>query len=438
MKKHCLFRLIFIVLGTYAVTGLADQANEQPGELAEDQAEVAVTSLSLDDMRTFTDVFNQIRNNYVAPVDDKFLLDAAIKGMLSELDPHSDYLPDEEFQDLDESSRGRFSGIGVSVEIIENRIVIKAVIAPSPADDAGINPKDIILSIDDNPVKGRNLRVAIDELRGEPGSEIDLEVLTPDGETRAITLIRSNVEIPSLSFEQVEEDFGYFRISHFNRESATQLASTLDSIRADGIVFKGVILDLRDNPGGVLQPAVDMADGFLNEGVILTTRGRNASMQLEFTAEPGEWLPGVPVVILIDRGTASASEVLAGALQDHGRALVIGERSFGKGSVQSVLPLRNGAGIKLTTARYYTPSGRSIQALGIEPDVVLKPVRYVDGSDNRRREADLDRHLDRETPETVPLINNGDATSELSNDYYVQEALRLLKGAVILSRASSG
>lgn len=433
MTKHSWFGIALLVGSVFSTTGLAFQADEQ----ALEEASAPGPSLSLDDMRTFTDVFNQIRNNYVAPVEDKMLLNAAIKGMLSELDPHSAYLPGEEFQDLDESSRGRFSGIGVNVEVISNRIVIQAVIAPSPADDAGINPKDIIISIDGNPVKGRNLREAIDELRGEPGSEIGLEVLTPGGETRQVTLVRTNVEIPSVTFEQIEDDFGYFRISHFNRESSAHLESTLESIRSDGIEFKGVIIDLRDNPGGVLQPAVDMADGFLDEGVILTTRGRNASMQLEFTAEPGDWLAGVPMVVLIDRGTASASEVLAGALQDHGRALVVGERSFGKGSVQSVLPLRNGAGIKLTTARYYTPSGRSIQALGIEPDVVLKPVRFVDRSDNRRREADLERHLDREGPEAAPTLEDGNADDELTNDYYVQEALRLLKGAVILSRAST-
>ena len=430
MKKHLLTGLTILVTGSFSLTGLAFQADEEPASPA--------TSLSLDDLRTFTDVFNQIRNNYVTTVDDKMLLDAAIKGMLADLDPHSDYLPGQEFDDLDETSKGRFSGVGVNVEVINRRIVIQAVIAPSPADDAGINPKDIILSIDDNPIKGRNITEAIDELRGEPGSEIDLEILTPEGETRNVTLIRSRVEIPSVVFEWLEEDYGYFEISHFNRETASHLEETLSAIHADGHEFKGVILDLRDNPGGVLQPAVDLADGLLEEGVIVTTRGRNTSMQLEFTAQAGEWLSGVPIVVLINRASASASEVLAGALQDHGRALVVGERSFGKGSVQSVLPLRNGAGIKLTTARYYTPSGRSIQAVGIEPDVVLKPVRFVNNGDNRSREADLARHLDHENPDAAPQVISDEADSELGNDYYVQEALRLLKGAVILSRASTG
>lgn len=428
----------FAIAGALAISiqGSASLAFQVADSTTPTQAESSASALTLDDLRTFTDVFSQIRNNYVEVVDDKTLLNAAINGMLSELDPHSAYLLDERFKDLDESSRGRFNGIGVHVEVVDQRIVVQAVIAPSPADDAGINPKDIILSIDDNAVKGRNLREAIDELRGEPGSLVKLEVLTPGSEARELTLERTTVEIPSLSFQLIEDEFGYFRISHFNRESAVQFKKTLDSINEDGIEMRGVILDLRDNPGGVLQPAVDLADGFLNSGVIVSTKGRNASMQLQFSAVPGDWLEGLPIVVLIDRGSASASEVLAGALQDHGRALIIGEQSFGKGSVQSVLPLRNGAGIKLTTARYYTPSGRSIQAEGIVPDVEIKPVKYVKNNDRRRRESDLDGHLEREISPDAPEVkedNPADAAN-MADDYYVQEALSLLKGARILSR----
>ena len=433
MKNLVLASALAMGLGS-ASLGAFQVADATPVE-----AETASAALTLDDLRTFTDVFSQIRNNYVEVVDDKTLLNAAINGMLSELDPHSAYLLDERFKDLDESSRGRFNGIGVHVEVVDQRIVVQAVIAPSPADDAGINPKDIIVSIDDRAVKGRNLQEAIDELRGEPGSLVKLEVLTPGDETRELTLERTSVEIPSLSFNLIEEEYGYFRISHFNRESAVQFKKTLDSINADDIVMKGVILDLRNNPGGVLQPAVDLADGFLDSGVIVSTRGRNASMQLQFSAVPGDWLEGLPMVVLIDRGSASASEVLAGALQDHGRALIIGEQSFGKGSVQTVLPLRNGAGIKLTTARYYTPSGRSIQAEGIVPDVEIKPVKYVKNNDRRRREADLDGHLENEVASEAPAIREGDTGSvaDMADDYYVQEALGLLKGARILSRVDA-
>lgn len=435
MKKLLLFNcLLLLCVSLNPALAFQEGQSEDAGGSSSSQA------LTLDDLRTFTDVFSQIRNNYVGPVDDKMLLNAAINGMLSELDPHSAYLIEDQFQDLDESSRGRFDGIGVNVGIVDRRIVVQAVIAPSPADDAGLNPHDIIISIDGRPVRGRNLQEAVDELRGEPGSEVTLEILTPDSETREVTLVRTSVEIPSLRFELLDDHYGYFKLSHFNRESASHFERTLGSIEADGIMLRGVILDLRDNPGGVLQPAVDLADGFLSEGVIVSTRGRNAAMQLEFTADPSEWLPGVPMVVLIDRGSASASEVLAGALQDHGRALIIGEKSFGKGSVQSVLPLRNGAGIKLTTARYYTPSGRSIQAEGIVPDLALKPIRFVEDSDKRLREADLDRHLDREGPAAAPDVikANSAEVERLSDDYYVREALSLLKGARILSKAGDG
>lgn len=434
MKKP-LFLNALLLLSASLSPVMAFQAGESDG--TGEAAAPAAPALTLDDLRTFTDVFSQIRNSYVEPVDDRTLLNAAINGMLSQLDPHSAYLPYDQFQNLDESSRGRFDGIGVNVDIVDRRIVVQAVISPSPADAAGINPRDIIISIDGRPVRGRNLQDAVDELRGEPGTEVTLEVMTPGAETREVKLVRTSVEIPSLGFDLVEDQYGYFKLSHFNRETASHFERTLESVEADGIELKGIILDLRDNPGGVLQPAVDLADGFLVNGVIVSTRGRNASMQLEFTADPFEWLPGIPVVVLIDRGSASASEVLAGALQDHGRALIIGERSFGKGSVQSVLPLRNGAGIKLTTARYYTPSGRSIQAEGITPDLALEPVRYVEESDDRLREADLERHLDHEGPTHAPEILEADSVmlSHLKDDYYVREALSLLKGASILSKA---
>lgn len=412
-------------------------AVDQDSEVLEEGKPGAPAELSLDDLRTFTDVFSQIRQNYVEPVDDKSLLNAAINGMLSELDPHSAYLLRDQFQDLGETSRGQFNGIGVNVEVVDFRIVVQAVITPSPADSAGINPGDVIISIDDRAVKGRDVREAIDELRGEPGSEVRLEVLTPGEEPRALTLVRKVVDIPSLTAQVLESRYGYFRVSYFNRETATHFEQSLESMAGDGIELQGLIIDLRDNPGGVLQPAVSLADGFLDDGLIVTTRGRNAAMQLEFSAHPGQWLEDVPVVVLIDRGSASASEVLAGALQDHGRALIVGEKSFGKGSVQSVLPLRNGSGIKLTTARYYTPSGRAIQAEGIVPDVALRPVQFVDSRDSRVRESDLERHLERESRDAPPQVRGSpdDGNSALNNDQYVQEALSLLKGARILSRA---
>jgi len=368
-----------------------------PGGLAAAEAESpppvdrpsASAQLTLDDLRTFTDVFNQVRRNYVEEVDDHTLLESAIRGMLLELDPHSAYLPGDDFRHLEDSSDGRYTGIGIDVHASDGRIVVRAVINGSPADEAGIGPGDIITSIDGEPIKGRYLPDAIDSLLGEPGTEVDLVVLTPGGEPRSLTVQRKSLAIPVLSFDLLDDGWGYYKLTLFHKSTGIDLEESLESIRADGIELRGLVIDLRGNPGGVLQGAVELADGFLDEGLIVITRGRNSTMAMEFEARAGQWLPDVPMVVLVDRGTASASEVFAGALQDHGRAVIVGERTFGKGSVQSVLPLRNGGGIKLTTARYYTPSGRSIQAEGIRPDVLYA----FTGDPHRLREADLERHL---------------------------------------------
>jgi carboxyl-terminal processing protease len=395
--------------------------------------------LTLDDLRTFTDVFNQVRRNYVEEVDDRTLLESAIRGMLVELDPHSAYLPGDDYRNLEDNSQGRYSGIGIDVQVQDGRIVVRAVINGSPADEAGINPRDIIIAIDGEPIKGRRLPDAIDELLGEPGSTVDLVVLTPGGEERHVSVEREYLQIPVLSFDLLVNSWGYFKLSLFHKETGVDLEQSLHSIRNDGIELRGLVIDLRDNPGGVLQGAVELADGFLDEGLIDTTRGRNSTMQMEFAARPGQWLPGTPLLILVDGGTASASEVFAGALQDHRRAVIVGERTFGKGSVQSVLPLRNGGGIKLTTARYYTPSGRSIQAEGIEPDVVYEAGGVAGAEAGRMREADLERHLVRDGG----VGDNGAAepsagaaapgSAALTDDFPLDEALGILEAAGILA-----
>ena len=406
-------------------------AETETGQAAvTDETTPSRAQLTLQDLRTFTDIFNQIRLNYVEEVDDKTLLNAAIRGMLSELDPHSSYLPEKDYSDLDDTARGRYSGIGVDIEPRDRKLVVRAIINGSPADKAGLNPGDVITSINGVPVRGRYLPEAIDELSGKPGTGISLTVISPGEAERDVEITREYIRLPTLNFELLDKSYGYFRMTHFHRQSASDFEQALESIAGDGIELNGLILDLRNNPGGVLQPAVAMADGFLDEGLIVSTRGRNESMQLEFEAKPGQWLPGIPVIVLVDRGSASASEVLAGALQDHGRALIVGERTFGKGSVQSVLPLRNGSGIKLTTARYYTPSGRSIQAEGIRPDVVVEQVEIVDDKDKRRREADLDRHLDNESAVKAVIP---DVSVSPHDDFPLHEALSILKGAGILS-----
>lgn len=390
--------------------------------------------LTLDDLRTFTDVFNQARRNYVEPVDEKALLDSAIRGMLTDLDPHSAYLAPEQFSELEDASHGRYSGVGVSLETGSQKIVVDAVINDSPADMAGIDPGDIITAIDGVPVKGRFLPDAINDMDGDPGSDISLTVIKPDGEEKELSLTREYILIPTLSFEMLDDDYGYFKMTQFHRDSATHLEEALESIASDDITLRGLVLDLRDNPGGVLQPAVAIADGFLDQGLIVTTRGRNASMQMEFNAQPGDWLPGIPVVLLVDRGSASASEVLAGALQDHGRALVVGERTFGKGSVQSVLPLRNGGGIKLTTARYYTPSGKSIQAQGIMPDIEIDLHSQDETGMDIQRESDLEGHLANEG-EPIKATR---AETEASLEFPVEEILTVLENAELLGGSPGG
>jgi len=384
--------------------------------------------LTLDDLRTFTDVFNQIRRNYVEEVDDHTLLDSAIRGMLMDLDPHSSYLPGHQFQELEENWRGGFTGIGVDVEARDGQIIIRAVLNDSPADQAGLNPGDAITSVNGKAVDEEHLSEAMDELSGDPQTEVEIGVTAPGEKERKVRLRREYLRIPTLSFQLLDKNWGYFKMTAFHRESASDLKKSLDSIAADGIQLHGIVIDLRGNPGGVLQATVALADGFLDHGVIVTTRGRNASMQMTLSAEPGQWLPGIPLAILVDRATASASEVFAGAMQDYRRGLVIGERTFGKGSVQSVLPLRNGGGIKLTTALYYTPAGRSIQAEGIVPDII-----YRSSDEPQDREADLARHLENDQ-HPVEALQEPPQGPEVP----VDEVLSVLEEAGILTPAGAG
>jgi carboxyl-terminal processing protease len=396
----------------------------------ESEETLSGTQLSLDDLRTFTDVFNQVRTNFVEELDDHTLMNAAIRGMLSELDPHSSYMEADEFRQLDNNSRGRYSGIGVEINVQNNNVNVVYVMDGGAADKAGLVVGDVITSIDQNDLRGDNLRVAVDSLRGEVGTTVDITVKHENGEVSNLALVRNFVEVASVFSRPVDEHYGYFQITHFTRNSAEELLEQIEYMQANHEgTLKGIVLDLRNNPGGVLVPAVTIADGFLDEGPIVTTRGR-AEKQLEYNAEPGQWLKDVPMVILVDRSSASASEVLAGALQDHGRALIIGERTFGKGSVQSVLNLRNGSGIRLTTSRYYTPNGRSIQAEGIQPDVEITAVQVVENNDQRKREADLEGHLESESPRSS--VNFGSEVSA-ADDYMMYQALMMLKAASLLA-----
>lgn len=402
-------------------------ANETANET---EAVSSRAQLSLDDLRTFTDVFNQVRKNFVEELDDHELMNAAIRGMLSELDPHSSYMEADAYRQLDDDAHGRYSGIGVEIAIRNQQARVNYVMDGGAADKAGLVAGDVITSIDQEELKGQNLHSAVDKLRGEVGSIVEITVKHENGEVSSFELERDFVEVSSVFSRPVDEDYGYFQVTHFTRKSADELLEQIQYMQGnlDG-PLKGIVLDLRGNSGGVLNSAVTMADGFLDSGLIVSTRGR-AENQLEFTAKPGQWLEGVPMVVLVDAASASASEVLAGALQDHDRALIIGEKTFGKGSVQSVLSLRNGSGIRLTTSRYYTPKGRSIQAEGIHPDVEVSDIQVVENGNKIKREADLDGHLVNETPRNITAFG-----SEVSaaDDYMMYQALMLLKAASILS-----
>ncbi len=398
----------------------------------EEEAPVTQTQLTLDDMRTFTDVFNQIRNNFVEETNDRELLNAAIRGMLAELDPHSSYMEADEFREMDNDSQGRYSGIGVELSLRDGQINVVFVIPDGPADTAGVVTGDVITAIDGSDLRGRDQQLAINALRGEVGSEVDVTLKHQNGEVSTHTITRDFVKVDSVFSRPVDGDFGYFQITHFTRKSAEELAEQIEYMQANRTEpLKGVVLDLRGNPGGVLKPAIDIADGFLEQGLIVDTRGR-AAHQAQYTAQAGSWLTGIPMVVLVDGRSASASEVLAGALQDHGRALIVGEKTFGKGSIQSVLNLRNGSGMRLTTSRYYTPSGRSIQAEGIQPDVKITAIQAVETAHEHKREADIAGHLDVE-----PGNGNAVFDSQVSatDDYMMYQALILLKGAAVLAPA---
>jgi carboxyl-terminal processing protease len=418
------------------------------------------SQLPLDELRTFTGVLDAVKEDYVEPVKDKVLLENAIRGMLSNLDPHSAYLDAEAFQDLQIGTSGEFGGLGIEVGQEEGFLKVIAPIDDTPAQRAGIRAGDLIIRLDDASVKGMPLADAIQRMRGKPNTPITLTIIR-EGVQKPIKfkLMREVIQVKSVKSRLLDPGFGYVRITQFQAKTAQNLKQTLQELEQQNKgPLQGVVLDLRNNPGGVLNGAVDVADEFLETGVIVQTKGRGNSSDQSFKATPGDLLKNTQMVVLVNGGSASASEIVAGALQDHRRALVLGERTFGKGSVQTILPLGNGTAVKLTTARYYTPNGRSIQAEGIEPDINIKPLKVAIGESSTDpdliKEADLAGHLrnDRKgktddptngaTPDPVapvPKAAGAESGSELAqSDYQLSEALNLLKGMTLLQSRKSG
>jgi carboxyl-terminal processing protease len=388
--------------------------------------------LPLDELRTFAEVYNQIRMGYVEEIDDSTLLEYAIEGMLMNLDPHSMYMTGDAFQNLQDNTSGEFTGLGLEVGMEDGYVKIIAPIDGSPAAEAGLQSGDIILKLGNVPVKGMTLNEAIDIMRGPKGSKIELSIGRP-GESQPfeITLVRNVIKVASVRESWLEPGYGYIRIAQFQSSTGEDVAKALQKLMSEQ-KLKGLVLDLRNNPGGILRSSVEVADLFMDGGNVVYTEGRVQNADMRYDADPEDATNGVPVVVLINQGSASASEIVAGALQDHGRAVIMGTQSFGKGSVQTVLPLSESRAVKLTTALYFTPNGRSIQAEGIVPDIQVDRAK-VTAYDNPRRvtEADLSRHLKNTTGDKNKKTK-AIPSELLEDDNQLYEALALLKGLNIL------
>lgn len=424
--------------------------------------------LPLNDLQRFTTVIENIKSYYVKPVEDNVLFENALKGMLAGLDPHSSYLDTEEFSDLKASTSGKFGGLGIEIMPEDGFIRIISPIDETPAQRAGVQAGDLIIRLDETPVKGLSMREAIEMMRGEKGTKITLTIIRQN-ETKPLrlTVIRDTINVQSVRSKMLDDGFGYVRVSQFQSNTGDDFIKALQTLKkgSDG-KLKGLVLDLRNNPGGVLDASVQVADAILDkdklkyDGVIVYTKGRIQGSQLKEKAHSGDMLQNAPIVVLVNGGSASASEIVAGALQDHRRALVVGSQTFGKGSVQTVLPLKDNRGLKLTTALYYTPAGRSIQATGIKPDIMIQNMKMPAGAQDKDadlsafllREENLQGHLEngnhkpsgansnKTTSNNSAATPNGEAQAQkksvdaplMNTDYQLYEALNILKALVYL------
>lgn len=419
------------VLSVVLAVSLSAQETKPSQELSQKPP----AKLPLNELRTFVEAFDRISNTYVEEIDDKTLLENAIKGMLSRLDPHSAFLDKESFSDLQENTTGKYGGLGLEVDMNEGIITVIAPMDDTPAQKLGIEAGHLIIEIDDVPVKGMSLIDAIGIMRGEPGSEVKLTILkNRTSPPEEITIVREVIQVSSVRNRWLEEGYGYIRIAGFQSDTGPELIRSINKLRKSGHL-NGLVLDLRNNPGGVLESAVDVTDAFISDGLIVYTSGRIPNNERRYHATTPDSTQGVPLVVLVNGGSASASEIVAGALQDHHRAIIMGTKTFGKGSVQTILPLNEEKAIKLTTALYYTPSGRSIQAKGITPDVWVarSKVTKIEENPFRIKEKDLPNHLG--NGNGAPDSNKSDiGQSELaSQDYQLNEALNVLKGLKTLS-----
>ena len=421
-----------VVVGIAAIIGISlPQTQHAKAQSNED----AYRQLSL-----FGDVFERVRSDYVEEKSDKEIIEAAINGMLTSLDPHSGYLPDDNFEKMQVQTKGRFGGLGIEVTMENGFVKVVSPIDDTPASKAGMQPEDLIIAIDGEGVLGKTLSEAVDVLRGPIGSEVTITVQRGQDEPFDVTIVRDEIKIRSVRHE-IYDNVGYIRITTFSEQTTPGLMNAVDTIfKSEGDGLKGFILDLRNNPGGLLSEAISVADAFLEGGEIVSTRGREDSQTQHAYARPGDITRGMPVIVLINSGSASASEIVAGALKDHKRAIVMGTRSFGKGSVQSIIPMPGHGAIRLTTARYYTPSGVSIQAKGVSPDIEVELARIEKLDAGRYREEDLDGALDSKAEGGDGDKNSDDEAQErdiTKIDFQLARAIDLLQGLSVFGQISN-
>ena len=410
------------ILSFLLIVPVATQASEQQSDVE-----------SLDALRAFIEVYEHIKGEYVEEIDDQTLLNYAINGMLTKLDPHSSYLKPRDVSSLRDSTSGSFGGIGIEMDVVDGRIEVIAPIDDSPASRAGILAKDIITHVDDGPVRDISLQEAIEMLRGPLGSAVTLGILREvEGQPQEVTvsLERAVIRVTSVKHEMLPHGIGYLRISQFQNRTGPDLIKAIGNLQSQG-ELNGLILDLRNNPGGVLSAAIEVTDAFIDQGLIVSTKGRDEFLDSKYEATNATVLANEPIVVLINGGSASAAEIVAGALQDHERAVLIGTPSFGKGSVQTILALENKYALKLTTALYYTPNGRSIQATGIQPTIQVSEGEALIESDTRIREADLPKHLENASKQSG---NSEKIVDRLTEDNQLLHAYNLLRGSQLLIR----
>lgn len=396
-------------------------------------------------LRLFSDVLNIVEDNYVEKVEAKKMIHGAINGMLRELDPHSSFLKPEDYKELQIETKGKFGGLGIEITLRDGVLTVVSPLEGTPADKAGIHSNDQIIKIDDQPTQDMSLMEAVQKMRGPKGTRVKLTIIRK-GERKPLEfeLIRDIISIQSVRMRTLDPGYGYIRISSFQSGTSADLKKALDQLESENHPLLGLVLDLRNDPGGLLDQAVEVSDEFLDSGLIVYTGGRLESQKMRFEAHKNSKPRSYPIVVLVNSGSASASEIVAGALQDHKRAVILGEPTFGKGSVQTVIPLNDGSAIRLTTSLYYTPSGRSIQAKGIEPDIVVKrenpPKEEEDENPDqgrRIREKDLPRHMENSKPESPPSKQENFAAETqkmIEQDNQLRRALDLLKSYKIMAQ----